>query len=92
MPGRRQDKRPPFKEKGGVLVEAVPETVGFEGVRRPLKTVRMLPNWGLLFETSREKGGRLKSKALLSDRLARVRSLKLCDINVDINVYKNVCV
>jgi hypothetical protein len=39
MPGRRHEKRPPFKEKGGVLLEAETETVGLEGVRRPLQTV-----------------------------------------------------
>jgi hypothetical protein len=41
MPERRQNKRPFFTLKGGVLLEAEPETVGMEGVRRPLQTVRM---------------------------------------------------
>ncbi|VXC67553.1 hypothetical protein BACI349Y_900003 [Bacillus sp. 349Y] len=35
MPERRHEKRPPFNEKGGVLLEAEPEAVGLEGVRRP---------------------------------------------------------
>ncbi|KML00567.1 hypothetical protein VL06_20835 [Rossellomorea marisflavi] len=43
MPERRQEKRPPFNEKGGVLLEVKPETVGLEAVRRPLQTVRMPP-------------------------------------------------
>ena len=41
MPERRQNKRPFFTLKGGVRLEAKPETVGLEGVRRPLQTVRV---------------------------------------------------
>ena len=86
MPERRQEKRPPFNEKGGRTVGGGAGDSRDGGGSTPPpnrpNAPKSLFDWGLSLKKSRKEGGRLKSEAHLGDLLARVRRPKQGDLSI----------